>query len=126
MFTVNSLCMKEVGSYNHILLWCLMVYDIQFMVYNLLGITWVIACTIKDELQTWSGICEKSKTIKFISLTIFWLVCKDINNRAFDGYVEDMTKIRDRWFNVFGSLILEHDLDGWDDFEKVIDVLTKM
>lgn len=53
-------------------------------------------------------------------------MCKDINNRAFDGYVEDMTKIRDRWFNVFGSLILEHDLDGWDDFEKVIDVLTKM
>lgn len=40
--------------------------------------------------------------------------------------VGDMTRINDRWFNVSRSLILGHDLNGWDDFGKVSDVLIEM
>lgn len=37
-----------------------------------------------------------------------------------------MASIKNRWINVFGALILGHDIYGWNDFGKIIDVLTEM
>lgn len=38
----------------------------------------------------------------------------------------DMTRIRDRWINVFGALFLCYDIYSRDDFEKNFKVLTVM
>lgn len=49
----------------------------------------------KNELWTWGGIGKKSKIIKLIPLTILWVMCKKRNNKAFDGCVRDISRIRD-------------------------------
>lgn len=54
------------------------------------------------------------------------MVLKERNNRTFERCKGDMVKIRNRWRHVFGSLILDHEIYGWEDFRKVIDVLTKI
>lgn len=40
----------EKESYNHILLWCPSVYKLWARVYRLLGISWVMASNIRDEI----------------------------------------------------------------------------
>lgn len=51
---------------------------------------------------------------------MFWVICKERKNRAFEVCVSDMASIRYRWINVFRTLILVYDIYGWDDFGKVI------
>lgn len=74
----------------------------------------------------WDGIGKKSEVVKLIPLTIFQVVWKERNNRAFDECMGDLSKIRDRWIHTFGTLILGHDVYGWDDFGKLFDILTDM
>lgn len=57
------------------------------------------------ELWAWKGLCEKKKIVKFIPITIFWVIWKEVNSRAFDGIKDEMVKIRNRWFHLFSSLI---------------------
>lgn len=118
------LCKDAVESYNHLLLWCPVTYSIWYMVYGLLGIDWIIGSSVKYELWARDGVCKKLRIVNPIQLTTFWAVWKERNNRAFDEYVEDLSRIRDRWIHSFGTLILRYDLYGWDDFRKVFYALT--
>lgn len=59
----------------------------------------------------------RPKLANLILLTIFWVVWKE-NNKAFNGCVRDIGKIRERWLHTFGSLILDHDVYGWGDFGR--------
>lgn len=43
-----------------------------------------------------------------------------MNNRAFDGCVGDLGRIKDRWIYTFETLILRHDVYGWDNLEKFL------
>lgn len=44
------MCKQDEESCNHLLLWCLVVHKLWTMVYNFLGINWVVAGLVKDEL----------------------------------------------------------------------------
>lgn len=44
------LCEREAKSCNHILLWCPTMYKLWTMVYELLGISWVIVGSIRDKI----------------------------------------------------------------------------
>lgn len=65
------MCKKATESYNHIIFWCPVVYNIWTMVYKLLRINWVIAGIIRDELWAWDEIFTKNKFVKLISWIIF-------------------------------------------------------
>lgn len=49
-----------------------------------------------------------------------------MNNKIFNGCVRDIGRIRDRWLHTFGTLILKHDVYGWNDVGRVFDVLTDL
>lgn len=89
-------CERAAETCNHILLWCLVVYDLWTMMYDLLGIKWLIAGSVREELWAWKGLCNKKKLVKLIPLTIFWVIWKERNSKAFDGIEGEMTRIKDR------------------------------
>lgn len=47
------LCKRTEETWNHLLLWCLVVYKFLTMVYRLLGISWVMTGSVRDEI--WHG-----------------------------------------------------------------------
>lgn len=77
MVNVCYLSKKAAESYNHVLLWCLIAYELWSMIYSLLGINWIIAGTVEDEIWAWEGLCKKRKFVKLILLTIFWVLWKE-------------------------------------------------
>lgn len=79
------LCKQDAESCNHILLRCPIAYSLWFMVYGLLGINWVIAGTLREELWAWGNVCKQKKHANLIPLTIFWVLWKERNRRAFEG-----------------------------------------
>lgn len=120
------MCKGHVEMCNHLLLFCLAVLHIWSMVYWLLGVSWVMAGSIREEIWAWKGIGRNGRFFSLIPLTIFWIIWKEINRRGFEGVEGDMSELRDRWFHLFGSLILGHDLCRVEDFEYLIDCLTNM
>lgn len=68
------MCKKGVESYNHILLWCHIVYELWTVVYGLLRINWVIVGSMRDELWAWEGLHKKRQVVNLIPLTIFWIL----------------------------------------------------
>lgn len=91
-----------------------------------MGMRWVMAGNVKNELWAWAGICKKKKHLFFISLTIFWDVWKERNVRVFEEIETDFVNIKNRWFHTFGSTLLDHDILDWDDLGCVIDHLIDM
>lgn len=88
---------RKVEPCNHILLWCPVVYKLRTIVYKLLGIRWVIAAWLKNEIWAWEGISKRRKIVNCIPLTTFWVVWKERNSRIFENIKEEFNKIRDRW-----------------------------
>lgn len=99
------LCKQNAETCSHIVLWCLVVYKLWTMVYNLFGIKWVIVGSVREDLWAWKGLCKKRTQLKLIPLTIFWVIQKEPNNRVFDGIESELTRIRDRWLHLFGSVM---------------------
>ncbi|MDV3147660.1 MAG: hypothetical protein Q8730_02570, partial [Sweet potato little leaf phytoplasma] len=56
---------------NHLLLWCPTVRSLWCMIYELLGIEWVIAGSVREEIWAWDGLSVKNKTANLIPLTVF-------------------------------------------------------
>lgn len=110
---------------NRILLWCPVVYNIWTMIYCFMGLNWVIAGFVRGEVWVWAGLCNKKAHILLIPISIFWVVRKKRNTRAFDGVERDLVHIRDSWLHTFRFLFLGHDINGLDDFGNVIDHLSK-
>lgn len=54
------------------------------MVYGQFGVCWVMAGSLGDEIWAWRGICDCRKHVEIIPLTIFWMVWKERNKKAFD------------------------------------------
>lgn len=67
---------KAAESYNHILLWCSVMYNSWTIVYGLLGINWVIAWTVTDKLRAWNEICTRKKFVNLVHF-IFWVMWKE-------------------------------------------------
>lgn len=46
--------------------------------------------------------------------------------RTFEGVVNNMRKLRERWFNYFEFLVLGHDIIKAEDLGDVIDTLVNL
>lgn len=46
------MCKMSAETCNHLLLWCPMVYSLWNMIYELLGINWVVAGSVRDEIYS--------------------------------------------------------------------------
>lgn len=66
---------------------------------------------------------KKKTYLTLISLSIFWVIEKEVNGRAFEG---ENVNIRDRWINIFNSLILGYNIFRMKDFRNVIDILADL
>lgn len=104
------MCKCYAESCNHLLLWCPPVYDLWTSIYGMLGIKWAIAGLVKNELWAWARLGEKKKYLMLIPLSLMWVVWKEKNSRAFEGIENDFNSIKDRWFHLFGSLFLGHNI----------------
>lgn len=71
------------------------------------------AGSIREEIWAWQGIGRDVKFFSLIMLTMFWIIWKERNRRVFEGVESDVVKIRDRWFYLFGSLLLGMMCIGW-------------
>lgn len=120
------LCNCNEESCNHILLWCPLTHNLWTLVYSLLGISWVIAGSVKSELLAWDGLYKKNKSSRLIPLTIFWVIWKERNNKAFDGKEVNFCNIKNRWFHYFGSILLAHNLDNLDDLGSIVYMLIDL
>lgn len=96
------------------------------MVYEFLGINWVIVGYMWNELWAWVGICKKKTHLFLIPLTIFWMVWKERNVTDFYESERDFIIIRDKEIHTFGYMILGHDINEFDDLEIFIDHLINM
>lgn len=96
------------------------------MILGLLGVSWAIVENVCTELMAWEGLGSKNKSIRLISLTIFWVIWEERNNRTFDGIESDFNKVKDNWFHYFGSNLLGHKLDCLDDLVDIVDILTEL
>lgn len=90
------LCKKTVEFCNHVLFRCSIMYKFLFVVYGLLGVSWVMAGSVRDEIQSWKGISGRKKYVNLIPTTIFWVIWQEGNRRAFERVndVEDFDRIR--------------------------------
>lgn len=52
----------------------------------------------------------KNKLANVIPLTVFWILWKEKNSRAFEGEKNSFSRLKDRWLNYFGSILLGHDI----------------
>lgn len=46
--------------------------------------------------------------------------------KSFGGIENDFNSIKDRWFHLFGSLFLEHDIQDLEDLWMVLDHLIEL
>lgn len=49
-----------------------------------------------------------------------------MNNKTFNGFMRDISRIRVRRLHTFGMLMVGYDMYGWNDFRKVINTLTDL
>lgn len=75
MVNACYLCKRTKETCNHVLLWCLVVYRFWTMVYELLGINWVIASSAWDESFVWTRKRWTEERLKTYMLLIIltWL-----------------------------------------------------
>lgn len=66
------------------------------VVYGLLGIKWVIAGPVIEEIWAWEGLNRKRNFVKMIPLIVFWVLSKKRNCRAFEGKEIDLYRLRDK------------------------------
>lgn len=111
---------------SHLFLWCPISHKLWAMVLGLLGLSWVMDNTVYGELLTWEGLGKRNKFFQLIPLTIFWVIWKERNKRAFDGKELDFNTLKDNWFNYFGATILGHDIDSNVDFVSIVDIVIDM
>lgn len=119
------LCLNAEESYNHLLLWCHIAYRLWCMIYSLLGIEWVVAGSVHDEIRVYDGLSCKRCIANQIPLIVFWFIWKERNTRPFVGKECNLKMLKDRWIYYFCSILLGHNINS-DNFVNVIDTLTHL
>lgn len=90
------LCKSNLESTNHLLLWCPVSHSLLSQVFSIMGVHWAIAGMNKGKLLAWEGFCRKDSSHRLIPLTIFWIIWKERNPRAFEGKELDFVSIKDK------------------------------
>lgn len=85
-----------------------------------------MAGTVKEELLAWEMLSRKNKKFRLIPLTIFWVVWNERNNKAFEGKEDTFGNILNKWFHIFGSIALEHNINHFDDLGLIVNILIDL
>lgn len=96
------LCLKDEDSCNHLVLSCSITFEMWSLVYRALGIDWVMARTVRDELWVWCLLNDRCSFADVITLTIWQMVWKERNRRTFDGVncVNGFDILKNRWLGL--------------------------
>lgn len=54
------------------------------LAYSLLGLSWVVAGSMREELWVWRGIKSDKCLINLIFLNTFWVIWKERNRETFE------------------------------------------
>lgn len=76
------------------------------MAFGIIGYQCMTGGIVRDELWVWKGLAGRDKQLGLIPFAIFWVIWKKINRRGFVGVEESIDKIRERWFQILGILIM--------------------
>lgn len=87
-----SMCKREVETCNHLLLFFPAAQEIWTMIFSLLGVNWVMAGSVREELSAWERLRKKKKVTRLIPLIVWWIVWKKRNRRVFERVESDKKK----------------------------------
>lgn len=86
----------------------------------------MISGSIKEDLWAREGILLEKNLKNIITLTIFWVLWKEMNSRDFEGKVADLYTLIDRLLYYFVFLLLGYDMISNLDFGHVINSLITL
>lgn len=109
------LCKSDEKTSNHLLLRCPKTHSLWTSVLGLLGLNCIMAENVSRELLAWAGFCKKTMHLSLIPLTIFWVVWKERNAKAFENIETNFTYVKDRWIYIFGYILFGRDINDWED-----------
>lgn len=92
----------------------------------MLGVNWVMAGMVKDELWAWKDLVKGKKCLRLIPLAIFWILWEERNRKALESVKEGIDKIQEKWFQILGFSIMGQSLCYMEDLEKIVDILTDL
>lgn len=117
------LCKINCETCNHLLLWFPFTANLWSMVFGLLGISWALADSVCNEILTWKMLVSRRRQLSLVLLTIFWIIWKEMDCRAFEGKKSDsLSRV---------VLCIEfhncgHSLDSFDDFGSIVNIFIDM
>lgn len=95
------------------------------MVYDSLGVNWLITGAVRVELWAWENLCKRKKFTN-LSLWPFFGFMERKKQQSIWRWGREICKLKDGWFQYFGSLIMGHDINRVDNFRYIIDTLTNL
>lgn len=121
------LCKRNEETCNHVLLWCPWVYKLWMMVFGWLGISCVMAGSVREELWAWKSISSRCNFADMILLTTIWTVWKK-RNRTFDGMddVNGYDILKNWWFQILYFFLMSHSPQSTEDFRNLFDKLLDL
>lgn len=99
-----------------------LAFKLRSMVHRILGVSWVMVGSVREEIWTWKSLCGRKKQSGLIPLSIFWIAWKKRNRKAFKE-VEEFDTVRDGWYQRLGFLIIGNYLHTMENFGNLIEVL---
>ena len=82
------MCKLSGETGNHLLLHCLIAWELWTMVLSIFSTTWVMPWGVEDLLSCWTGTCGKSEAGKIWKMTphcLMWCLWQERNDRTFNG-----------------------------------------
>jgi hypothetical protein len=82
------MCKLSGETGNHLLLHCLIAWELWTMVLSIFGTTWVMPWGVEGLLSCWTGPCGKSEAGKIWKMTphcLMWCLWQERNDRTFNG-----------------------------------------
>ncbi|KAL6343127.1 hypothetical protein AAG906_019670 [Vitis piasezkii] len=101
------LCLENEETIDHLLLHCSRTRVLWDLLFTILGVSWVLPCSVKETLLSWHGsfVGKKRKKVwRAAPLHIFWTVWKARNCLAFK---DDMVSIQRLKYSFIFSLWAE-------------------
>ena len=86
---------------NHLLLHCLIAYELWSMVWTLFGLLWVMPHSVTDLFSSWQGSFGGHRSIdlwRAVPHCVLWCIRREWNSRCFEGKERSISDLKSLLF----------------------------